>query len=188
VNPINNEEKDLDFSESRDVARLIEKDPDFRFFWNGGKFGPEYHLVLKRQLATIDLGNGKYRLLYNERPYRRPRKGCLPPKFIRMQGRSAHSRSNIANHRPFIRATDKDGKEITLHNCTCGGDLEYDSNEYLYCLSCGLIHNSAPVGYLQYASLIHSRGARDVTYSNWWYEIDDWYDEEYYTKNRDMKS
>lgn len=165
----------MTFPESRDIARLREKDIWFDFFWRGGMFSSKYHLVLKRQVATIQKGD-KFITLYNERPYRKPRKGCLPPKFIRMQGRSAHSRPSLANNKPLVRDVDEDGNDLVFTKCPCGGELVYDRNEYLYCLKCGLIHNTHPIGYLQFADLIHARGARGPTYTNWWVEIDDWYD------------
>lgn len=184
---INNEDIDVIYPESRDIARLMDKDIWFDVFWKGGMFGPEYHLVLKRQLATIEK-NGKSITLYNERPYRKPRKGCLPPKFVRIQGRSAKSYPSIANNRPSIRITDKSGKDITLHECTCHGKLVYDQNEYLYCSLCGSIYNDTPIGYLQFASLIHSRGSPDVKYSNWWVEVEDWFDEDYSMRGRADRS
>lgn len=127
----------------KDFIRCLAKSPMFNRLWQGGP--GELHLRLRIQISEDKDG----RLLYNEKPYNKDTWCCYfwgdcqmygPPKIIRQQGRPAKELADAANTHPEIIIITKNGEEMRLDACPCGGDLIKDDDGSLYCKKCGEVY------------------------------------------------
>ncbi len=125
---------------------VMRADRTFARIWQGKVQIHQAHVSLRSEWGVDARG----RLIYNGKLYNKDCWGVYaegnmfyygPPKFIRLQGRSAKEDINPRNTHPEVIIFTEDGQQMVVDRCPkCGGELVDDNSLELYCRECGLMY------------------------------------------------